>query len=94
MSTRRLEPPTVAAVQRLCQRTRLAGSPNGPARGALVTEYRSLAAALGAEPVEVTTGRDLQRAAASLLRSAAAAEAAAAATPAARLRRAGMKRPR
>ncbi len=94
MSPRHVEPPSVAAVQALCQRTRLAGSPNGAARGALVTEYRRLAGALGAEPIEVATGRDLQRAAASLLRTAAAAEAAAAATPAARLRRAGMRAPR
>lgn len=93
MTPPRIEPPTVADVQALCQRTRLAGSPNGRARGALVTEYRRLAAALGVDPAEVTTGRDLQRAAASLLRSAADAEAAAAATPAARLRRAGMRRP-
>lgn len=94
MSARHNEPPTVLAVQALCQRTRAAGSPNGRARGALVTEYRRLAEALGADEAEVVTGRDLQRAAASLLRAAAAAEAAAAATPAARLRAAGMRRSR
>jgi hypothetical protein len=87
------EPPTVAAVQRLCQRVRSAGSPNAAARGPLVGEYRRLAAALGLPPQQVTTGRDLQHAAVGLLLAAAAAEAAAAATPAARLRRAGMRRP-
>jgi hypothetical protein len=87
------EPPTVAAVQRLCQRVRSAGSPNAAARGPLVAEYRRLAAALEVPPEDVSTGRELQHAAVGLLRAAAAAEAAAAATPAARLRRAGMRRP-
>jgi hypothetical protein len=86
------EPPTVAAVQRLCQRVRSAGSPNAAARGPLVTEYRRLATALDVAPEDVPTGRDLQHAVVGLLRAAAAAEAAAAATPAARLRRAGMRR--
>ena len=83
------EPPTVAAVQRLCQRARSAGSPNAAPRGPLVAEYRRLAEALSVEPETVTSGRELQRASAGLLRAAAAAEAAAAATPGARLRRAG-----
>lgn len=83
------EPTTVADVQRLCHRARAAGSPNSKARGPLAAEYRRLAAALGVPADEVSTGHDLQRATAGLLRAAAAAEAAAAATPAARLRRAG-----
>lgn len=83
------DPPTVAAVQALCQRARSAGSPNAAARRPLVTEYQRLAGALGVEPVTIVSGRELQQAAVGLLRSAAAAEAAAAATPQARLRRAG-----
>jgi hypothetical protein len=86
------EPPTVAAVQRLCQRARSAGSPGAAPRGPLVSEYKRLASALQVEPQEVASGRDLQRAAAGLLRAAAAAEAAAAAAPAARFRRAGARR--
>ncbi|HMM49516.1 MAG TPA: hypothetical protein PKE32_07905 [Miltoncostaeaceae bacterium] len=84
------EPPTVEAVQQLCQRARCAGSPNGAPRGPLVGEYRRLAEALNVEPVSLATGRDLQQAAVGLLRAAADAEAAAAQTPAARLRRAGL----
>lgn len=87
------EPPTVAAVQRLCQRARSAGSPGAAARPPLVAEYRRLAEALGVEPGPVDTGRDLQHAAVGLLRAAASAEAAAAATPRARLLRAGTRRP-
>lgn len=86
---RRAEPPTVQAVQTLCQRVRSAGSPNARARSSLVGEYRALATALGVEPDEVATGLDLQRAAAGLLRTAAHAEVVAAQSPAARLRRAG-----
>lgn len=93
MPARSTEPITVADVQRLCHRARAAGAPGARARGPLITEYRRLAAALGAPVEEVSTGRDLQRAAVGLLRAAAAAEAAAAATPAARLRRAGRPSP-
>jgi hypothetical protein len=88
---RRPEPPSVAAVQTLCQRVRSAGSPNARARSSLVGEYRTLASGLGVVPEEVATGLDLQRAAAGLLRAAAHAEAVAAQTPAARLRRAGRR---
>jgi hypothetical protein len=84
-----LEPVTVGQVQTLCQRVRSAGSPNAKARPPLVNEYRRLAGILGVEPEPITTGLDLQRAAAGLLRAAAHAEAVAAQSPAARLRRAG-----
>lgn len=84
---------TLAEVQLFCQRVRSAGSPNAKARPPLVTQYAKLAAALGVEPETVATGLELQRAAAGLLRAAALAEAAAAQTPAARLRRAGLKQP-
>jgi hypothetical protein len=81
----------VQAVQTLCQRVRSAGSPNARARSSLVGEYRELALALGVTPAEPATGLELQRAAASLLRTAAHAEAVAARSPAARLRRAGRR---
>ncbi|MGD9696073.1 MAG: hypothetical protein AB7V42_10485 [Thermoleophilia bacterium] len=87
--TVRTSPPTVADVQRLCQRVRSAGSPNAKARPPLATEYRRLADGLGVEAQAVETGLDLQRAAAGLLRAAAHAEAVAARSPAERLRRAG-----
>ncbi|MGD9572701.1 MAG: hypothetical protein AB7V62_12485 [Thermoleophilia bacterium] len=86
-----LEPVTVAQVQTLCQRVRSAGSPNAKARPPLVNEYRRLSGILGVDPEETPTGLDLQRAAAALLRAAALAEAAAAQSPAARLRRAGLR---
>jgi hypothetical protein len=82
---------TVGEVQVFCQRVRSAGSPNAKARRPLVNQYAALAGALGVTPEPVTTGLDLQRAAAGLLRAAAHAEAAAAQTPAARLRRAGRR---
>ena len=84
---------TVADVQVLCQRVRSAGSPNAKARPPLVTSYVQMAGVLGVTPEPVTTGLDLQRAAAALLRTAALAEAAAAQTPAARLRRAARRTP-
>jgi hypothetical protein len=85
-------PATVDAVQALCQRVRSAGSPNAKARPPLVGEYRRLAGLLGVAAEEVTSGLELQRAAAGLLRAAAQAEALAAQTPSARLRRAGRPR--
>jgi hypothetical protein len=84
-----LEPITVAQVQTLCQRVRSAGSPNAKARPPLVAEYRRLSGILGVEEEPITTGLDLQRAAAGLLRAAAHAEAVAAQSPGARLRRVG-----
>jgi hypothetical protein len=81
------EPPAVSEVQTHCQRVRSAGSPKAPARSKLVQEYRKLAERLGIVPAEVTTGGDLQRASAGLLRAAAAAEEAAARDPLRRLRR-------
>ncbi len=79
--------PGVHQVQRLCQRVRSAGSPAARARPRLVAEYTGLCEQLGERPVDVATGLDLQRAAASLLRVASVAEAAAAADPLLRLRR-------
>ncbi len=84
---------TVAEVQILCQRVRSAGSPNAKARPPLVKQYAKLSVALGMDPEAVSTGLDLQRAAAGLLQTAALAEAAAAQTPNARLRRAGRTTP-
>lgn len=82
--------PLLPSVQALCQRTRQAGSPNGRARPALVTEYADLCRRLDLPVQETATGRDLQRAAATLLRAAADADRAAAQTPRARLRRVGL----
>jgi hypothetical protein len=86
-----IESVTVSEVQTLCQRVRSAGSPNAKARPPLVAEYRRLSGILGVDAEEVATGLDLQRAAAGLLRAAAHAEAVAAQSPAARLRRAGLR---
>lgn len=54
---------------RLCHRIRAAGAPGGKARPKLLGEYRRLAEDFNCEPVEVETGRDLERAAALLLRT-------------------------
>ena len=77
------ERPTIVELQMLCQRVRLAGAPGGPPRSALLAEYRRLAVGLGLEPVEVETGRELQRASVDLLKLTSAANRAAepAATP-------------
>ena len=78
---------TVREVQVFCQRVRSAGSPAAKARSRLVSEYGRLCELLGQPVAEVTTGLELQRAAAMLLRVAAEAEAAAASDPLERLRR-------
>lgn len=80
-------PPAVSDVQALCQRVRSAGSPNAPARARLVREYERLADRLGIRPTGVSSGADLQRASAGLLRAAVAAEEAASRDPRARFRR-------
>ena len=54
---------------RLCHRIRAAGAPGGKARPKLLGEYRRLAEEFDCDAVEVTTGRDLERAAALLLRT-------------------------
>ncbi len=61
-------------VAQLCHRIRAAGAPGGKARPKLLAEYERIAGELGVEPAEITTGRDLERAAAKLLRSVAARE--------------------
>jgi hypothetical protein len=63
-----------ADVAQLCHRIRAAGAPGGKARPKLLAEYQRIAGELGAEAVEITTGRDLERAAAKLLRSVATRE--------------------
>ena len=60
---------TAAEVAQLCHRIRAAGAPGGKARPKLVAEYERIVTALGAEPAEVVTGRDLERAAAKVLRA-------------------------
>ena len=54
---------------RLCHRIRAAGAPGGKARPKLHGEYRRLAEEFDCEAVEVESGRDLERAAAQLLRT-------------------------
>jgi len=54
---------------RLCHRIRAAGAPGGKARPKLLGEYRRLAEEFDCEVREVETGRDLERAAALLLRT-------------------------
>lgn len=62
------EAPTVAELASLCHRVRAAGAPGGPARARLVKEYLEAAEAYGAPVEPVESGRDLERAAAALLR--------------------------
>ncbi|MDH3227123.1 MAG: hypothetical protein OEM67_08570 [Thermoleophilia bacterium] len=61
-------------VAQLCHRIRAAGAPGGKARPKLLAEYQRIAGELGATAVEISTGRDLERAAAKLLRSVATRE--------------------
>ena len=56
-------------IVRLCHRIRAAGAPGGKARPKLLGEYRRLAEEFGCETDEIETGRDLERAASSLLRT-------------------------
>jgi len=63
-----------AEVAQLCHRIRAAGAPGGKARPKLLAEYERIASELGAGAVEIATGRDLERAAAKLLRSVATRE--------------------
>ena len=66
--TRTTAPPTLRDAQTLCQKARLAGSPGSAARTPIVNEYRRMTAALGVEPEETPTGRDLVKATSALLR--------------------------
>jgi hypothetical protein len=62
------EAPTVSELASLCHRVRAAGAPGGPARSRLVKEYREAAEAYGAPVEPIVSGRDLEHAAAALLR--------------------------